>query len=87
MNNQASYLVLALAMIFMVTNVLGAAFALSRKSARQNIASRGESIRAKWDVALARPILAVVEVAGVLVIVTGLLLVWFKQNSLVPGTF
>jgi hypothetical protein len=77
----------ALAMIFMVTNVLGAAFALSRKSARQNIASRGESVRAKWDVALARPILAVAEVAGVLVIVTGLLLVWFKQNSLVPGTF
>jgi hypothetical protein len=38
-------------------------------------------------VALARPILAVVEVAGVLVIAARLLLVWFKQNSLVPGTF
>jgi hypothetical protein len=77
----------ALARIFMIINVLGGAFALSRKSARQNIASRGESIQAKWDVALARPILAVVEVADVLAIVAGLLLVWFKQNSLVPGTF
>jgi hypothetical protein len=74
-------------MIFMVINGLGGAFALSRKSARQNIASRGENIRAKWDVAPARPILAVVEVGGVPVIGAGLLLVWFKQNSLVPGTF
>jgi hypothetical protein len=57
-----------------------------RERAHGKIASRGENIRAKWDVALTRPILAVVEVAGVLVIVAGLLLVWFKQNSLVPGT-
>jgi hypothetical protein len=87
MNNQASYLVLALAMIFMVTNVLGAAFALSRKSARQNIASRGESIRAKWDVALARPILAVVEVAGVLVIVTGFALGLVQAEFRRPRNF